>query len=243
MKKLLLAAVAALLLHAPSFALLVTPSMVAPSHGSVGQTVNVLLDWGTSTGATYYQYKLSTSPTLAGATANSTGSNSYFYTSELKFNTTYYWSVRARSATDSSDWSVIYMFTTMDGVSLVSPSNGATGQDVNPYLDWSIVDGITYYDVEIDTTASFSSPLHQLVSQSSSYSYYYPANLRFGQKYYWRMRARHNVDTTTWSTTWNFTTMDNVYLVAPSNGATGQDVNPYLDWGVVNGITYYDVEL
>ena len=243
MKKLFLAGIAALLLHASSFGLLVTPSMVAPSHGSVGQVVNVMLDWGTSTGATYYEYKLNTSPTLAGATAISTGSNSYYYTSELKFNTTYYWSVRARSATDSSDWSVIYMFTTMDGVSLVAPSNGATAQDVNVLLDWNSVSGITYYDMDFDTSATFSSPLHQLIPVSSSNSYFYTTNLRFGQKYYWRVRARHGADTTTWSTVWNFTTMDNVSLVSPSNGATGQDVNPYLDWNIVNGITYYDVEI
>lgn len=116
MKKLLLAAVAALLLHAQSFALLITPSMVSPVHGATGIAININLDWNSSSGATYYEYKLSTDPALAGATAYSTGTYTYFYTSELNFNTTYYWSVRARSATDSSNWSTIYMFTTLDGI-------------------------------------------------------------------------------------------------------------------------------
>jgi len=242
MKRIILAGITALLLHAQSFAVLVTPSMVGPVHGSTGIAVNIMLDWGSSSGATYYEYKLSTSPALAGATATSTGSNTYFSTSELKFNTNYYWSVRARSATDSSDWSVIYMFTTMDGVFLSSPSNGATNQNVDALLDWGTVSGCTYYDVEYDTSATFASPLHHVQSYTSSYTSAYTAELLFGQTYYWRVRARHSVDTTSWSTVWSFTTANYITPVSPSNGASNQNVDALLDWSTVSGCSYYDVE-
>ncbi len=242
MKKLLLAGMAIMLLHFSSFALLVTPAMVSPAHGTTGAAVNVMLDWGTSTGATYYEYKLSTSPTLAGATATSTGANSYFYTADLKFNTTYYWAVRARSATDSSNWTVIYSFTTMDGIGLASPSNGATNQYVDVLLDWGTVSGCTYYDVEYDTSATFASPMHHVQSYTSSYTSAYTADLLFGQTYYWRARARHSADTTTWSAVWSFTTTNNISPVSPSNGATNQYVDVLLDWSTVSGCSYYDVE-
>ncbi|HBG69420.1 MAG: hypothetical protein A2W93_15410 [Bacteroidetes bacterium GWF2_43_63] len=242
MKKLFLAGIAAMLLHFSSFALLVTPSMVSPVHGSTGIAVNIMLDWSTSSGATYYEYKLSTSPTLAGATATSTGSNTYFYTSELKFNTTYYWTARARSATDSSDWSTIYMFTTMDGLTLISPISGFVGAEVNHTLDWNSVAGITYYDVELDTTASFNSSLHQMIPVSAASSQYTTSNLLFGQKYYWRVRSRHNTDTSSWSAPWNFTTLNTVALTSPASGNSGLDVNATLDWYITYGATYYDIE-
>ncbi len=125
---------------------------------------------------------------------------------------------------------------------LVSPTSGATAQDVNPMLDWSTVNGITNYDIEIDTTSAFNSTLHQYQSITNSTSSYYPSNLFFGTKYYWRVRARHSADTTQWSPVWNFTTNDTIYLVAPTNGAMNQDVNVMLDWALVNGVTNYDVE-
>jgi len=225
-----------------TYATLPTPALVSPAHGASSQDVNVMLDWGASTGATYYEYKLSTNPALTGASAVSTGSNSYVYTSNLLFGTTYYWAVRARSVADSSDWTLTYQFITHDNITQVAPSSGATSQAVNLMLDWSTVNGITYYDMELDTSALFNSTQHQYQSVTSSYSYYYPSNLLFGTKYYWRVRARHTADTTQWSTVWNFTTHDNVYLVAPANGATAQDVNLMLDWSTVNGVTNYDVE-
>jgi hypothetical protein len=224
-------------------AALTVPSIVAPIHGSTSQAVNVMLDWGTSTGAIYYQYKLSTNPSLAGAVAVSAGTNSYVYASELLFNTNYYWQVRAMSATDSSSWSVINQFSTMDGMTLVTPANNATSQVVNIMLDWSTVSGITYYDVEIDTNATFSSPAYQYHSISGSNSYYYTSYLLFGTKYFWRCRARHSNDTTTWSATWNFTTHNSMTLGAPANNATSQSVDVMLDWSTVSGITFYDVEI
>ena len=223
-------------------ATLPVPSIISPVHGSIGQAVNVLLDWGTSAGATYYQYKLSTDPGLAGAVATSSGATSQVTTNELYFNKTYYWQVRAMSATDSSAWSVINQFSTLDGMTLVAPTNASTAQAVNVMLDWGTISGITYYDVEFDTSASFSSPLHQYQTTTSSYSYYNTSNLLFGTKYFWRCRARHTVDTTIWSATWSFTTLNSMTLVTPTNNATAQDANVLLDWGTVAGITYYDVE-
>ncbi len=72
MKKFLFFWMGVMVLSTNLFALLLQPSMGLPTHGAVSQAVNVMLDWGTSTGATYYEYKLSTSPTLAGG-------NGHFY--------------------------------------------------------------------------------------------------------------------------------------------------------------------
>jgi len=167
---------------------------------------------------------------------------SEFTTSNLRFGTKYYWRVRARHSADTSQWSSTWNFTTLDNVTLVTPTNGATGRMPNVTLDWDLVSGITYYDYEYDTTANFNSPLHQYGSVASGTSEFTTSNLRFGTKYYWRVRARHAADTSQWSSTWNFTTLDNFILVSPTNSVTGQMPDVTLDWDYVSGITYYDYE-
>ena len=107
-------------------ATLTTPSIVSPSNGATNQTPDVMIDWSTVTGATIYQYRISTNPALTGATILSAGSNSSMYLSNLRFGTTYYWQCRAVKNTapmDSSAWSATWNFTTVDQLTLISPSN------------------------------------------------------------------------------------------------------------------------
>ncbi|MFH0895476.1 MAG: T9SS type A sorting domain-containing protein [Bacteroidota bacterium] len=242
-KRILFILFAAVVNISAAFALLTTPVQVSPTHGAIGQNVNAFLDWNTSVGASWYEVKVGTSPTLAGASLVNTATNSYYYCVNLFFNTTYYWSVRAKSASDSSAWSIIWQFTTMDAPTLVSPANNAVNQNANAFLDWNSVSGITNYDVEIDTNAAFNTSFHEYHSTVSGTDYYYCSNLHFGQKYYWRARARHATDTSSWTSTWAFRVMNNVTLVSPANNAVNQNANAFLDWNSVTGITNYDVEL
>ncbi len=226
-----------------TYAILPTPAMVSPLHGSSGQNVNVMLDWGNVTGATLYEYRLSLDPSLTGASNISTGTNSYVNTSNLFFGTSYYWAVRAKSATDSSNWSVIYQFATLDDIAMVGPSNGAIFQQINVMLDWGNVSGASTFDLEIDTSADFNSTLRQYQSIPGSNSYYYTSNLLFATKYYWRVRAINATDTTIWSSVWNFNTHDNITSIAPSNNTINQNVDVQLDWSSATGISFYDVEI
>ena len=221
----------------------VSPS--SPSPGAVDQSANVMLDWYDSYGINYYDYQIDTSssfnsPIMSyGSTA---ASYSYFYTSNLRFGTKYYWRVRARHTADTTLWSAIWNFTTLDQASPSSPSFGAVGQSANVLLDWYDLYGVNYYDYQIDTSAGFNSPIMLYGSTASPYSYFYTSNLRFGTKYYWRVRARHTADTTQWSAIWNFTTTDYVTHSSPSNNATGISLNPYIQWYSLSGVTGYQYQ-
>ncbi len=104
-------------------------------------------------------------------------------------------------------------------------------------LDWALVNGITNYDVEFDTAATFNSTQHLYQTISTSTSSYNTSNLLFATKYYWRIRAHHVTDTTSWSPVWNFTTTDGKPVhVSPANGATGISLNPTIDWNLVTGV-------
>lgn len=222
-------------------AILTTPAMVAPASGSIEQTPNVMLDWGTVSGATY-EVRLGTD---AGMTVFNlyTTSNTYNYTNNLLFGTTYYWQVRAVStAPDSSVWSSVWSFTTTNYLGLVAPANGGIDQTPNVMLDWGSISGVTNYQYELDVVNTFDSPKYQ-TGNTGTNTYFYTSNLLFGQVYYWRARAMHAADSTSWSVTWSFTTTDYIGLVAPSNGAIDQVPNVMLDWSGITGITNYQYEI
>jgi hypothetical protein len=65
-----------------------------PSNGRTGQPGNLTLYWGTSSGATLYEYCIATS-TADCTDWTSAGTNKSVILSGLNPNTTYYWQVRA----------------------------------------------------------------------------------------------------------------------------------------------------
>lgn len=79
-----------------------TPSLVSPVNNATNQSPNVLLDWGAVTSATTYEVRYGTDPTLTVFSVINV-STSQVNTANLTFGATYYWQVKARSATDSSN--------------------------------------------------------------------------------------------------------------------------------------------
>ncbi|MBR0054227.1 MAG: hypothetical protein IJP65_02840, partial [Bacteroidales bacterium] len=94
---------------------------------------------------------------------------------------------------------------------LYSPNNNTTNMDVTQRLCVTKLSGANYYEIELDTTSNFDSPLKQILNADTYYSYssyYYTtvSNLLYGTKYYWRARCANTTDTSGWSAVWNFTT-------------------------------------
>jgi hypothetical protein len=219
---------------------------VTPTNGALSQAPNEVLDWSILSGITNYDYQWDTtanfnSPLLTSASIAS--GSSQVTTSNLRFGTTYFWRVRGRHSVDTTQWSAVRFFTTIDQIFLVAPTNGALSQAPNELLDWSLLSGITNYDYQWDTTSNFNSPLLTSASIASGTSQVTTSNLRFGTTYFWRVRGRHSVDTTQWSEVRFFTTTDQIFLVSPANGATNVATNPVLDWSILSGITAYQYQL
>ncbi len=74
----------------------------SPATGLGGQAVNQTLSWGASSGATSYEYCVNTSATCAGAWT-SMGSATTAVLPTRAYRATYYWQVRARNATGTTD--------------------------------------------------------------------------------------------------------------------------------------------
>ncbi|MEA3450296.1 MAG: T9SS type A sorting domain-containing protein, partial [Bacteroidota bacterium] len=68
------------------------------------------------------------------------------------------------------------------------------------------------------------------------------SDLRFGQKYYWRARGRHSVDTTEWTEIWDFTVKETLTLSSPNNG---DDVwtGMFINWNSMISVNSYQYQV
>lgn len=89
----------------------------------------------------------------------------------------------------------------------------------------------------------FNSPEMHLISTPSGNLTKTISELYFGEKYYWRIRARHGADTSNWSASQFFTTLSKPTLVSPANNASHQMINLLLDWDGISGVYTYIVQL
>ena len=218
------------------------PSNLSPSNGAINQQVAITLDWSGITGNTGYIYQVDTTSSFDSPLfleANTSTDNSQAYISSLYFGTKYYWRAAAKTAIDTSVWSISTSFTTIPSFVNTSPSNGSVNQPTEINIDWNGITGNSGYIYEFDTVSTFDSPylLEGTSGVNSSNANVY--NLYFGTTYYWRAAAKNLVDTSNWSSTWNFTTIDQIYNTSPSDGATNQYVSLNIDWDAVTGNTGY----
>jgi hypothetical protein len=130
---------------------------------------------------------------------------------------------------------------------MVSPASGSSVW-AGLTVDWNAVSGSLAYQLQVDTTSAFNSPVRLNVNKAyinsnsgNSDTEQFLDNLYFGKKYYWRVRAYVTGDTSAWSATWNFTTRDYVTLSSPASGSSGW-AGVTFDWLPHAGVDYYDFE-
>ena len=87
--------------------------------------------------------------------------------------------------------------------SLVSPADGAAIETNTPTFDWNDVAGAVSYTLQVATDDNFSYTVFSTdVVESTKTS---PVSLSYGTRHYWRIRAKNDVGTGDWSSTWSFT--------------------------------------
>lgn len=233
-------------------------NLSSPASGSDTWT-GVTLNWAPHNGVLFYDAQADTSasfnsPALRSTTnnyINSTDGNSdtQWALENLFFGKTYYWRVRARNTVDTSRWDLVWSFNTRDNVNMSSPSTGNTTW-TGMTMNWAPHNGVDFYDVQLDTSANFNSPILRETSNAyvnssdgNSDTQWYQEDLLFGKTYYWRVRARNAVDTSSWTSAWTFSTNDFVNLSAPAQGNLNTSLNPTMNWAPHNGINTYTLQV
>ncbi len=226
------------------------PTLTTPSNGAGNQPTSLMLFWNASTGAATYRVQVSTSSTFATTVVDdSTLATTSRQVSGLANTTTYYWRVNAKNTGGTSAYSSTWNFATITAApaapTLVSPSNGATGQPTTLTLSWNASSGASTYRLQVSTSSTFATTVvddSTLATTSRQVS-----GLTNTTTYYWRVNAKNTGGTSAYSSTWNFATITAApaapTLVSPSNGATGQPTTLTLSWNASSGASTYRLQV
>ena len=140
-------------------------------------------------------------------------SNSYFITSPLLSNKTYFW--RVRSLFNGNQYeSNIWRFTTtnMGGSTIYNPNPPDSAKDISltPQLSWNYNGSSNNlrYDIYLDTI----NPPFNFISEVYNPYYFISSPLTGNRTYYWQIKAIYNYGVT-YSNVWRFTTVG-----LPTNG-------------------------
>ncbi|MCD4793133.1 MAG: T9SS type A sorting domain-containing protein [Bacteroidales bacterium] len=229
-----------------NFTVMNTITQSSPTNGATDQNPQTAVFINKRTGIDFYDYQIDTSanfnsPLLEEYSHDDTFSGKSLY--DLRFGQKYYWRARGRHAVDTSEWTETWNFTIINTITQSSPTNGATNQNPQTAVYINKKTGIDFYDYQIDTSANFNSPLLEEYSHDDTFSGKSLYDLRFGQKYYWRARGRHAVDTSEWTETWNFTIINTITQSSPTNGATNQNPQTAVYINPKTGIDFYDYQV
>jgi hypothetical protein len=213
--------------------------LTVPATSSTG---TFTVTWGASQGATSYELQEDTTSSFGNPQTLTTSANRT-YTVMGKANGNYYYRVRASNGAGQSAWTTD---TTGCTVSLAAPSSPATitvpvmSATGNYTVSWSTVTGASAYDLEEDTTPSFTSAVQVYTGASTQFGVSGKAN----GVYYYRVRARNSAGTSGWTNGANGCTVNLASPTAPSVltvPATSTTGNYRVSWTSVSGNPSYEL--
>lgn len=232
-----------------------------PSNGYLLASSSVTLVWGTSSGASSYQYCYDTvNNNSCDSSWNYNGTSSMASISGLNTNTTYYWQVRANgpNGTVEANGGVWWAFTvtptptpTMTPAPFAKsiPANGATGQGLTTLTAWNSSPNAVRYEQCYDTINNGA--CDGTWTSTGTTQYLYLNSLSYSTTYYWQVRAVDGSNNTTYANNgnwWSFTTLPAptatppdpaFFKYGPSNGATVSSGTVTFAWGTSAGVTQY----
>jgi hypothetical protein len=236
------------------FRTLKTVTITKPDNGSTNRPVSAYFKWNAIAGIADYEYQMDTSLSFTSplfVTSIIAANKIEAYSKQLAFGEQYYLRMRARHAQDTSDWSALTNFWTLNDLSIMKPQDDTVRQAPVTKLQWQWV-GSKFYEYAISTDSLFSTALMytfdttkvvKILLPPDTVVIVYSDTLLFGQKYYWKVRAKNNLDTSNWSSTSKFTTLDKLKLILPTNNAINVSILPTFKWDTIKSINYYIWEL
>lgn len=122
---------------------------------------------------------------------------------------------------------------------LTAPADAAVNQKIDALLDWNPVAAAVKYEVNLDTSASFTNPQDVVVN----YSAWQSSLLLFGTTYYWRVRAIDANDViSSWSVVRSFTTSAAPSPLWPAPNSHDASLCPQLKWTLMSNVTKYECQ-
>ena len=137
----------------------------------------------------------------------------------LKYNTLYYWRIKAYDSNNGSDWSATFNFITeLNTPNLEQPINKQENVDLNTKLKWQKVVGSSKYNLQLSNNINFDKVLIDTLieSKANSENSIEIGNLNLLTHYYWRVKAINDYGQTEFSEIFSFKTSNKLILNSPN---------------------------
>lgn len=226
------------------------PNLSSPSANAIVCATSVSFNWNDVVGATDYQFQVDDDVDFGTPIADlgftpPTHSVSVTLSNSCLPN---YWRVRAKNSCNWGEWSAVRTVTVCSspsGPTLATPADDATDIEQPVVLNWNDVSGISYYQVQVDTSSGFA---HPVIDHNRTISIDSVAQLTGSTEYFWRVRAASGCATSTWSSTFSFTTAvcdvpAAPTLLTPANADSGETQPVTLDWSDAATALSYRVQV
>ncbi len=225
-----------------------TPTIISPQNNQKDLATNIFFKWNKSNSVENYQLQISKSVNMKDLIIDTLITKNYLECEiyNLDYNTTYYWRIRGLNSKDTSNWSQINLFTTLDNntlsTKLIKPINNSFGYNSNDSLIWYDIKNAKSYLLQISDDNEFiSKSLKSIYLNNNFYIFKDYDNYK---KYYWRVKVFYENDTSNWSPIWNFTSeINQPTLIYPENNSKNIIPNVTLKCQEVNGAEKYQLQL
>jgi len=184
-----------------SFTTLASPVLSSPANSSTTD-LYIKFEWEEYEGTTNYIFEVDDNYSFTQPRSFSPDDDS-LWVNDLVFGQEYFWRVAAQHEEDISYWSDIWSFTTVNSISLESPTNNETDVAPCPSFVWTGVAGASGYELWVDTDATFG---NAIVIMTDDPNYQCESQLDKNTDYFWKVRGKAGVDVSGWSDTWTFKT-------------------------------------
>ncbi len=216
-------------------------TLLSPEDESMDVPIDQLLVWEEQEQASGYRVQVASDAEFSGLVVDEDVEETEFEVSDLDYETTYFWCVRASNDAGDGEWSSVWSFTTEQEplsapgiVTLLSPEDGAMDVPVSPLLSWEEQVQGTGYRVQVASDTEFSG---LVVDEDVEETEFEVSDLDYETTYFWRVRASNDAGDGEWSEVWSFTTEQEplsapgiVTLLSPEDGAMDVPVSPLLSW-------------
>ncbi|MDR2084520.1 MAG: T9SS type A sorting domain-containing protein [Bacteroidales bacterium] len=231
-----------------------TPTLTSPESGTINTMPITLMDWESIAGYPNLKYEIhiSDQADFSNILFELETESSAIKSPVLKFNSEYFWRVRAIDDKDESEWSEVRSFVTLNEINVTAPIANALQVNPRPTYRWISYgnidfEGISQIEIVICDSDDFDedNPSYQenfIHKDSSAFSARVATvhNLNFNTVYYWRVRLYNDTngemaDISSWSETKSFTTVQKNTPKSPSNNGTG--IDPMVDLELTTNFT------
>ncbi len=222
------------------------PVLVLPEDEST-VPISIDLSWEEVNGATSYCVELATNTGFSNKIVDTADLTSLSLAlSDLDYNTTYYWRVRAVNSLGAGSWTGRSFVTQIAPASipeLTSPSSGSETAAFAQTLNWGEVSTAQSYTVQVCTTSSFENNLIDTTLSATSLDL---ADLSNNTTYYWRVSAENETGASAFSQPWSFTVAvlpAGPVLVGPADEAQDLSRPVVLSWKSAAHAVSYKVQI